>query len=92
MSEPEILKVGSKTEPKGLAGAIAGQVRKNGTAEIQAIGAGAVNQMVKAVGIARGFFAIQDQDLCMYPSFMDVEIDGEMRTVIRARIHPVPLE
>lgn len=91
MSTHEILKAGSQTEPAKLAGAIAGLIRKSGTAEVQAIGAGAVNQLVKAVAIARGFFASQDQDLCMYPSFKDIEIDGDERTVICARIHPVDI-
>jgi stage V sporulation protein S len=90
-SNSEILKVGSKTDPPSLAGAIAGQVRKNGSAEVQAIGAGSVNQLVKAVAIARSFFAVQDKDLCMYPSFMDVELEGETRTVIKVRVVPVPL-
>ena len=89
-SSMETLKVGAHTEPAKLAGAVSGLVRRNGFAEVQAIGAGAVNQLVKAVAISRGFFASQDQDLCMYPSFMDTEIDGEVRTVIRARIHAVP--
>ena len=87
----DILKVGSKTIPADLAGAIAGQVRKNGSAEAQAIGAGAVNQLVKAVAIARSFFAPLDQDLSMYPSFMDIQIDGEDRTLIKVRIVPVKL-
>jgi stage V sporulation protein S len=86
----ETLKVGANTEPAKLAGAISGLVRKNGLAEVQAIGAGAVNQLVKAVAISRGFFASQDQDLCMFPSFMDTEIDGDVRTVIRVRVHAVP--
>lgn len=81
-----VLKVGAQTEPGKLAGAISGQVRERGHAEIQAIGAGAVNQLVKAVAVARSYFAPAGDDLAMYPSFLDMPIGDEIRTVIRVRV------
>ena len=84
----EILKVASKSNPNSVAGAIAGTVRKNGLAELQAVGAGAVNQAVKAIAIARGFVAPGGIDLIFIPGFMDIEIDGEERTAIRFRVEP----
>ncbi len=85
-NEPTVLKVGAATDPVRLAGAIAGLIRQFGTAEVQAIGAGAVNQMVKAVAVARGYVASQGKDLSLVPSFLDMEIGGDVRTVMRARV------
>ena len=81
----EILKVSAKSSPNSIAGALAGVLResKDCEAEIQAIGAGALNQAVKAVAIARGFIAPQGIDLVCIPAFMDVEIDGQERTAIK---------
>jgi len=79
----EILKVSSKSNPNSVAGALAGVIRERGGAEIQAIGAGALNQAVKAVAIARGFVAPSGLDLVCVPAFTDVEIDGEERTAIK---------
>lgn len=90
-NQTDILKVSAKTNPASLAGAIAGQIRKCGFAEVQGIGAGAVNQLVKAVAIARGFFAPQGQDVSLFPSFFDTEIEGEERTVIRGEVRPTRL-
>lgn len=78
-----MLKVSAKSNPSSVAGALAGVIREEGRAEIQAIGAGAVNQAVKAIAIARGFVAPQGIDLVVVPAFADVEIDGEERTVIK---------
>ena len=73
----EILKVKATSVPNSVAGALAGVIRERGTAEIQAIGAGALNQAVKAVAIARGFVAPSGLDLICIPAFTDIMIDGE---------------
>ena len=79
----EILKVSSKSNPNSVAGALAGVIREKGSAEIQAIGAGALNQAIKSIAIARGFVAPSGIDLVCIPSFTDVDIDGEERTAIK---------
>ena len=79
----EILKISSKSNPNSVAGALAGVLREKGTAELQAVGAGALNQAVKAVAIARGFVAPSGIDLVCVPAFADIEIDGEERTAIK---------
>lgn len=79
----EILKVSSKSNPNSVAGALAGVVRGSGAVEIQVVGAGALNQAVKAVAIARSFVAASGIDLACRPTFADIEIDGEGRTAIR---------
>ncbi len=84
----EALKVSSKSRPNSVAGALAGVLRENGRAEIQAIGAGAVNQAVKAIAIARGYVAPSGMDLVCIPAFVDVEIDGETRTALKFVIEP----
>lgn len=84
----EILKVSAKSNPNSVAGALAGVLRERGGAEIQAIGAGALNQAVKAVAIARGFVAPSGVDLICIPAFTDIEIDGEERTAIKLIIEP----
>src|SRR5690554_7162588 len=76
----EILKVSAKSNPNSVAGALAGVLRERGAAEIQAIGAGALNQAVKAVAIARGFVAPSGIDLICIPAFTDIMIDGEERS------------
>ncbi len=84
----DILKVSSKSNPNSVAGALAGVIREKGKAEIQAIGAGALNQSVKAVAIARGFVAPSGVDLICIPAFTDIEIDGEERTAIKLLVQP----
>jgi stage V sporulation protein S len=79
----EVLKVSSRSNPNAVAGALAGSVRMSGAVEIQVVGAGALNQAVKAVAIARGFVAPSGLDLACRPTFAEVEIDGERRTAIR---------
>ncbi len=79
----EALKVSSKSNPNSVAGALAGVIRESGSAEIQAIGAGALNQSIKAIAIARGFLAPSGIDIICIPSFSDVEIAGETRTAIK---------
>ena len=75
----EILKVSAKSNPNSVAGAIAGIVRKDGGVEMQVIGAGALNQAVKAVAIARGFLAPTGIDLVCRPAFVDIEIEDESK-------------
>ncbi len=84
----DVLKVSSKSQPNSVAGALAGVLRENGTAEIQAVGAGALNQAVKAVAIARGFVAPSGMDLICIPAFADIVIDGEERTAIKLIVEP----
>lgn len=79
----EVLRVSTKSNPNSVAGALAGVLREKGTAELQAVGAGALNQAVKAVAIARGFVAPSGIDLVCVPAFDDIEIDGEERTAIK---------
>jgi stage V sporulation protein S len=79
----EILKVSATSKPVAVAGAIAGVIRTAGRVEVQAIGAGAVNQAVKAIAVARGYVAPGGLELCCVPSFLDINIDGELRTGIR---------
>src|SRR5687768_15519035 len=79
----EVLKVSSKSNPNSCAGALAGVLRQHGAVEVQVVGAGALNQAVKAVAIARGFVADSGLDLVCVPTFADIEIDGESRTAIR---------
>lgn len=82
----EILKVSAKSNPNSVAGALAGVVREKGGAEIQTIGAGALNQAIKAIAIARGFVAPSGIDLICIPAFTDIDIEGEERTAIKLLI------
>lgn len=84
----EILKVSTKSSPNSVAGALAGVLREKGSAEIQAVGAGALNQAVKAVAIARGFVAPSGIDLICIPAFTEILIDGEERTAIKLIVQP----
>ena len=84
----EVLKVSSKSNPNSVAGALAGVLREKGSAEIQAIGAGALNQAKKSIAIARGFVAPSGLDLICVPAFTDIEIDGEQKTAIKLIIEP----
>ena len=84
----EVLKVSTKSNPNSVAGALAGVLRESGTAELQAIGAGALNQAIKAVAIARGFVAPHGIDLICIPAFADIQIDGQERTAIKLIVEP----
>ena len=90
----EILKVSSRSNPNSVAGAMAGVVRQSGAVEVQVVGAGALNQAVKAIAIARGYLTPSNVDLVCIPTFADIEIDGESRTAIRLsvedRTHRMP--
>ena len=83
-----ILKVSAKSRSTAVAGAIAGVVRESGRAEAQAIGAGAVNQAVKAVAIARRYLALDGIDVICIPTFTEVEIEGQERTAIKLIVEP----
>lgn len=83
-----VLKVSSRSKSTAVAGAIAGTVRENGRAEAQAIGAGAVNQAVKAVAIARRFLALDGIDVICIPTFTEVEIEGQERTAMKLIVEP----
>jgi len=84
----EVLKVSSTSDPKSVAGALAAVIREEGRAELQAIGAGAVNQATKAIAISRGYVAPNGIDLIMIPAFTEIEIDDEERTAIKFVIEP----
>ncbi len=79
----ETLRVSSKSKPNAVAGAVAGVIRESGKVEIQTIGAGALNQAVKAIAIARGFLVPSGIDLVFAPAFQNIQIDGAERTAIK---------
>ena len=84
----EVIKVSARSRSTAVAGAIAGVVREKGWAEVQAIGAGAVNQAIKAVAIARGYLELDGFDVVCIPSFVEVEIDGQERTALKFSVQP----
>lgn len=89
----EQLKVSTRSNPNSVAGAMAGVVRSQGAVEVQVVGAGALNQAIKAVAIACGYVAASGIELVCIPEFADIIIDGERRTAIRLRVEdrvPVP--
>ncbi len=83
-----VIKVSSQSRTSAVAGAIAGVVREHHRAEVQAIGAGAVNQAIKAVAIARGYLQEDGLDVICIPEFTSVEIDGKERTALRLVVEP----
>ncbi len=87
---PDIIKVSARSRSTAVAGAIAGVMRQHGLAEVQAIGAGAVNQAVKALAIARGYLERDEMDIVTTPYFTEVDIDGQERTAVRFRVEPRP--
>jgi stage V sporulation protein S len=88
MNELEVLKVSATSQPKSVAGALAAVLRNHHTAELQAVGAGAVNQAVKAIAITRGFVAPNGIDLVAVPAFSEIIIEGEERTAIKFIVEP----
>ena len=84
----EVLKVSSKSNPNSVAGALAGVLRERGNAEIQARGAGALKQAIKAIAIARGFVAPSGMDLVCVPAFTDINIEGDQKTAIKLIVEP----
>ncbi len=85
---PDLLKVSSKSSPASVAGAIAGMIKDGAHVEIQSVGAGAVNQAVKAIAISRGFLSPVGIEVVCFPYFSDIVINGETRTAIRFRVEP----
>jgi stage V sporulation protein S len=83
----ELIKVSAQSRSTAVAGAIAGVMREQGYAEMQAIGASAVNQAVKAIAIARGYLQQDGMDLVTVPSFTEVDIEGNERTAVRIAIY-----
>ena len=79
----EILKVSSKSNPNSVAGALANVFREKGKVEIQAVGAGALNQAIKGIAIARGFVSPSGKNLVCIPAFSDITIEGEEKTAIK---------
>ena len=84
----EVLKVSTKSNPNSVAGALAAIIKEKNIVEIQAVGAGAINQAVKAIAIARGFVAPSGRDMVCVPAFTDIEIDGQERTAIKLIVQP----
>lgn len=88
----ELIKVSAQSRSTSVAGAIAGVMREHGYAEMQAIGASAVNQAIKAIAIARGYLEQDQIDLAIVPSFTEVDIDGNERTAVRLAIFKRPMD
>lgn len=84
----DVLRVSAQSKPKSVAGALAAVLREKGSAEVQAVGAGAVNQAVKAIAITRGFVAPNGIDLVAIPAFSEITIEGEERTAIKFIVGP----
>lgn len=81
-----IIRVASATDAHAVAGAIAGKIRADGQAEVQAIGPNAVNQAIKGATVARGFLDAEAIDLTLTPAFVDVDVDGQTRTAMRLTV------
>lgn len=95
----DVIKVAAKSRPFKVAGAVAGVFREHKQAVVQAIGAGAVNQAVKALILARQYLAQDGYHVAFIPQFTEIEIQGQVRTAVRftviavpADLDPVPLE
>jgi stage V sporulation protein S len=84
----DIIKVSANSRTAAVAGAIAGVIREHHRAEVQAIGAGAVNQAVKALVLAKGYLANDGIDVVCVPEFVDVDIDGKIRTAVKLVVAP----
>lgn len=84
----DIIRVSAKSRSTSVAGAIAGIIRQSGRAEVQAIGAGAVNQATKAIAIARGYLTQDDLDVICIPTFTEINIDGQERTAVKMTVEP----
>jgi stage V sporulation protein S len=84
----DIIKVSANSRTSAVAGAIAGVIREHKHAEVQAIGAGAVNQAIKALVLATGYLKNDGIDIACVPQFVDVDIDDKVRTAIKLVIDP----
>ena len=82
----DLVKVAANSRSTSVSGAIAGIVRERGRVDVQAIGAGAVNQAVKAIAIARGYLELDNIEIACIPSFTEVLIDGKERTAMRLAV------
>lgn len=82
----EMLKVSASSNPHSVAGAVAAIIRDGREVEIQAVGAGAVNQGIKAIAVARGYLAPNGFEICCIPAFSDIEIEGVQRTADRKSV------
>ena len=91
VDDSEVLKVSAHSRPSAVAGAIAGVIRSQGRADVQAIGAGATNQAIKAAAIARDYLQPNGLDIVIVPAFIDVQIADEERTAIRLVIEARPI-
>ena len=88
----DIIKVKAVSRTAAVAGAIAGVIREQKHAEVQAIGAGAVNQAVKALVLAKTFLTQDGIDIICYPEFVNIEIDDKVRTAIKFTVEPRTME
>jgi stage V sporulation protein S len=88
LGKTELIKVSAQSRSTAVAGAIAGIVREHGRVDVQAIGAGAVNQAMKAAAIARGYLLLDGINIIVIPAFSDVVIDGTERTTVRLSVEP----
>ena len=86
----ELIRVSAQSRSTAVAGAIAGVMREQEHAEMQAIGASAVNQAIKAVAIARGYLEQDGIDLVIVPTFTEVDIEGNERTAVRIAVYRRP--
>lgn len=84
----EVIKVSAQSRSTAVAGAIAGVMRDYKHAEVQAIGASAVNQAIKAIAIARDYLALDGMQIVCVPEFVEVDIDGQERTAVRLVVEP----
>ena len=84
----ELIRVSAQSRSTAVAGAIAGVMREQGYAEIQAIGASAINQAIKAVAIARGYLSLDGMDIVCYPEFVEIDIEGKERTAVKLIVEP----
>lgn len=84
----DVIKVSAHSRSTAVAGAIAGVMRDSHYAEVQAIGASAVNQAIKAIAIARGYLALDGISIVCVPEFVEIEIDGNERTAVKLIVEP----
>jgi len=85
-----LIKVSARSRTAAVAGAIAGVMRDDSVAEVQAIGAGAVNQAIKAIVIAKRYLEEEGVDIICTPSFVEVNIGDQERTAIHLLVEPRP--
>jgi stage V sporulation protein S len=84
----EVIKVSAHSRSTAVAGAVAGVIRDHHYAEVQAIGASAVNQAIKAIAIARSYLALDGIDIVCQPEFVEIQIDGQERTALKLVVEP----